>query len=148
MSPAVGPKTNMTTEHWEEMKQAMVQTAKNLPGNIKNAVRDSCYLIQIRAQTHHLAGTTLKYHTHFLQKSVKTQVIRVGVTNWIGYVGASDIVAYGAIHEYGGKIKRKLKNSKYITITIPKRPWLSNSAKDSQSAIGELFGRVVEVSIP
>jgi phage gpG-like protein len=144
-------------EGGEEFRKDIERKAKNMPGMVYGTVVQACTLIEIRAKTHHLAGATLNAQTHRLQKSVKTSVERKGLFGGeiVGRVGSP--VVYAAIHEYGGIIKPK--KGKYLVfqigdktiftkkVTMPKRPWLSESAKDKAEAIGRLFGREVTLLI-
>jgi len=143
-----------TFDGMDEFREGMKRTANAMPGNIYRAVVESCALVERRAKTHHLAGATLKYHTHRLQQSVKTSVNTTGNTV-VGRVGSP--VVYAAIHEYGGIIRPK--KAKYLTfqiagkwirarsVTIPKREWLLKSVQDVQAQIEALFGRKVEIAI-
>ncbi|OPL13708.1 MAG: hypothetical protein AVO39_10240 [delta proteobacterium MLS_D] len=144
-------------EGGEELRKGVERIAKNTPGMVYSTVVQACTLIEIRAKTHHLAGVTLNPQTHRLQQSVKTSVERKGLfgNEIIGRVGSP--VVYAAVHEFGGIIKPK--KGKYLVfqidgtwirttqVNIPKREWLSKSAKDNEAAIGRLFGREVTLLI-
>lgn len=128
--------------------------AYELPGGIHRAMVESCALVETRAKTHHLSGATLKPRSHFLQRSVKSDVKQNG-TQVTGRVGSP--VVYAAIHEFGGIIKPK--KAKYLVfqinrqwirtkqVTMPKREWLLKSFQDVQTQIEAKFGREVQIVI-
>jgi len=133
----------------DDFRRGMDKTAKAMPGSIYKAVVQACSLVETRAKIHHLAGATLKARTHYLQRSVKSIVKRLG-NKISGRVGSP--VVYAAIHEYGGIIKPK--NAKYLVfqietkkVTMPKREWLSKSLNDVKTQIERVFGREIEIAI-
>jgi len=146
--------TDVRFDGLDDTGRGMDKTAKAIPGNIYKAVVRSCSLVETRAKIHHLAGATLKARTHYLQKSVKSIVKRLG-NKISGRVGSP--VVYAAIHEYGGIIRPK--NAKYLVfqidskwirtkkVTMPKREWLSKSLYDVKTQIERVFGREVEIAI-
>lgn len=148
-------KQNTKWEGWDEFVASMEEAAKNFSPNTRSAVVASCSVVETRAKTHHLAGATLNYGTHRLQRSVKSRVSSRG-DKFIGVVGSP--VVYAAIHEYGGVIRPK--NSKYLTfqingkwvrttqVNMPARRWLSKSVEDSFPTIKKIFGKAVDVSFP
>jgi phage gpG-like protein len=137
-----------------KFREGMAETARQLPGSIYQAVVNACSLVETRAKTHHLSGATLTPRGHYLQRSVKSTVNRIGTTV-TGRVGSPE--AYAAIHEYGGIIRPK--NAKFLVfqingrwirttkVTIPKRQWLSKSVEDVTGQIETVFGREVEIAI-
>ena len=146
--------SEMRFEGVEEFESGMNNIGVKMPSTIFEAVVDSCVLVERQAKTKHLAGQTLKAHTHRLQQSVKT-MIRPTANTVSGRVGSP--VVYAAIQEFGGIIKPK--KAKYLVfniggrwirakqVKIPKSEWLLKSTQDVQGQIETLFGRKVEIVI-
>jgi len=143
----------------DELRKGMERTAKRLPGDLFQAMKETTSLVRTRATTHHLAGATLKPHTHSLQRSVKEKVKWLGpiIMGIVGIPAQSPADAYGAIHEFGGVIKAKPGKflvfqigGKWIRtkqVDMPKREWLLKSWQDVQSKVEIIFGRKIEISI-
>lgn len=140
---------------WDEFEDAMGKAGKNIGPNIHRATVHSLSLVETRAKAVNLAGRILNYHTHRLQRSIKSRAFRK-LDTYVGHVGTP--VVYGPIHEYGGvilpvasKYLRFQINGKWICTTrvvIPARRWLSRSVEDVYPGIKTAFGKVVDISLP
>jgi len=147
-------KPEITISGGNNATSGILRTAYELPGGIYRGVVKSVSLVETRAKTHHLAGVTLKPRSHFLQRSVKSDV-KQNETQVTGRVGSP--VVYAAIHEFGGIIRPK--KAKYLVfqingqwvrtthVNMPKREWLLKSFQDVQTQIEAKFGRQVQIVV-
>jgi len=158
------PDIDIKFDGLDEAKEGMKRIADAMPGSVYAGVVDACKLIQKQAQTVHLAGMTLTPRSHFLQGSVKMDVVTNG-KQVVGRVGSR--MAYAAIHEFGsgglpgGVITIRPNKAKYLhffiggkevftklaRVPIPRREWLLKSFQDVLPQIEEIFGRKIELTL-
>lgn len=96
-----------------------------------------------------LSGQVLHRRTGTLSRSIHFKVDETPDGGVAGTVGTN--IVYGAIHEYGGRIKTRLgtgkgppkKNGKAFA-TMPERSFLRSSLSDNSAKIGEELNKAVE----